>query len=354
MADFSLQDFWWNKPSRTESQLPALQLGVSIVQNKAKMDLAERQLADDMARTEIARAESMAKIQLQTNISAANAELAGAAAKITDWSDPVQMKPVYDLGARAGHLVGTKGWDGIINTHERAVTAKQRGANTQSLIDARAARAEMMTLEQARKDLLADSTIDLNDARIVELDDRMAVNLQKESLAERKFELERLRTDSSIEYDDARIRKLQQDINMGERRILIQEGNLALRKEELGQKGRKLDAREQASYNSRLKALNEEEKDVLSKTFDATESMSLRKLYGIKRNALIEKFYGPASTNAPVLREGLKTEDRTTNAPPAVVAPSNEARAAEIRDSFRSGKITKEQAMQQLRELGFQ
>lgn len=143
MADYSLQDFWWNKPSRTESQLPALQLGVQIMQRRAQQDLQERDLANDIARTSLMREEQMFKQNLMLKIDAGNAELARAAAQITDFSDPAQMKPIYDLGARAGFLVGTKGWEGIINTHERAVTAKQRGESIQSMIDERNRRADM-------------------------------------------------------------------------------------------------------------------------------------------------------------------------------------------------------------------
>lgn len=143
MADYSLQDFWWNKPPRAESQLPALQLGVQIMQRRAQQDLQERDLTNDIARTSLARDEMMFKQNLMLKVDTGNAELAKAAAGITDWSDAVQMKPIYDLGARFGHLVGTKGWEGIINTHERAVTAKRLGENTQSIIDERNRRADM-------------------------------------------------------------------------------------------------------------------------------------------------------------------------------------------------------------------
>lgn len=330
MADFSLNEFWWNKPPRTESQLPALQLGVQMVQNRARLDLAERQLADDMARTDIARTESLAKLKLQTDISAANAELARLAAQVTDFSDPAQMKPIYDLGSRFGYVVGTKGWEGIINTHERAVTAKRMAANTESLIESRQDRAELNAAIEERRALLADSTIELNDARIT---------------------------------------KLNEDIGMMEREMSVREGNLRLRGVELDQKGKRLSLRDAAAYKNELAALDREEKDVLGKTFDATEAAAKRKLYNMKRRGLVEKFYGPqaADTNTlPTITSPVTiapTEPKTpraglqTNEPPVVppqpIAPENNPRAADIRESFRRGLITKEQAAEQLRELGF-
>lgn len=293
--DFSLRDLWWLKPKEQDNPLPALQLGVNIAQNKARLDLAERDLANDIARTSLARDEMMFKQNLMLKVDAGNAELAKAAAQITDFSDPAQMKPIYDLGARYGHVVGTKGWDGIINTHERAVRAKQLSANTDSLIAQREARTELGMARLELQELLADSTVELNDARILDL---------------------------------------QNDIAFAERRAAIQEGNLELRREELSQKGKRLSIRSQRMYDNELKALNDEEKAKLggvSATGD--EASLLRKNYNLRRRSLTQKFYGTDAPSAPapattaqdprVPRAGLKTEDRTTNAPPAVAAPAD-------------------------------
>lgn len=258
MADFSLQDMWWNKPPRTESQLPALQLGVQIVQRRAQEDMQERQLANEFARTEIARSESLAKMQLQNSISAANAGLAQLASQIKDWSDPVQMKPIYDWGALNGSAVGTKGWEGIINTHERAVTAKRLGENTQSLIDSRKERADYNAKKLALSTLIADHTIPLTDARVIN--------------AQRELALE-------------------------ERQLLVSEGNLAVRKQETDQKENRLGLREQ--YLNERNALNNEEKAKLARVqTDPVETDRLRKLYNLKRREVTRKFYGPNPTAA--------------------------------------------------------
>lgn len=324
MADFSLRDAWWLQPKGPDNPLPALQLGVQMSQYKSSMLLKEKDLANDIARTELMRQELAAKMQIQTRLTEGNTAIASAIAGVTDWTDDEQLSSVWETGAQYPNVVGGKAWLGAQHMYESARTAKRLGEESKSRIEARTDRSELNALIEERRALLADSTIDLNDARIRDLDS---------------------------------------DIGFAERRAKIQEGNLELRREELSQKGQRLSIRSQRMYDNELKALNEEEKAKLS-GISATgdDANLLRKNYNLKRRALTEKFYGPATAAPaeiqgppyrPVQREGLRTEDRTTNAPPAVAAPVNDARAAEIRASFREGKITKEQALEQLRELGF-
>lgn len=276
MADYSLQDFWWNKPSRTESQLPALQLGVQIVQHKAKMDLAERDLANDIARTSLARDEMMFKQNLMLKIDAGNAELAKAAAGITDFSDQSQMKPIYDLGAKYGFLVGTKGWEGLIHTHEKAVDAKRMSLNTESLIASRSERATLNRLVEERRGLLADSTIDLNDARIAKLD---------------------------------------KDIAYEERRMVVQEGNLAARGREMDLKEKRFDTakwspEDRIELKERTKVVHDD-----STLTSAEKDQAIQEIRGeIEGNRIQrEKFKASKTT-----REGLQTQPKVgvpTNAP---------------------------------------
>lgn len=332
MADFSLHDLWWLKPKEQDNPLSALQLGVNIAQNKAKMDLAERDLANDIARTSLMRDEMLAKQKIQTMLAAGNAEMATAIAEVDDWTDDEQVSKVWATGAKNPMTVGGKAWLGAQHMHESARTAKRLEGEARSRMDRRTAQTQLANLEQERKDLLADSTIDLNDTRILDINERLALGNQKQALEEKKFELQTMLADSTMDYNDARIGKLQQDINLSERRLRIQEGNLALRSQDIAQKGRRLDARAQASYNNELKALNDEEKAKLKEPTaiaDPVESDRLRKLYNMKRRGINERFYGPATTNAPAA------------APSVPAAPSSKVRV--IAPDGRAGFIPESQ-----------
>lgn len=358
MADFSLRDAWWLQPKGPDNPLPALELGVRMSQFKSSMLLKKGELANDIARTEIARQEMESKQKIQTMIMEGNAAQAAAIAGVTDWNDDEQVARIWAEGARYPTTVGNKAWLGAQHMRESARKAKIAQENAQSMIERRAAQTELATIDQERKKLLADASIELTDRRIVDLDDRRDLNLQKQALAQKKYELDLMLGGSEMEYDDAKIQKMRQDINMGERRMLIMEGNLALRAQELSQKGRRLDAREQASYDSKLKALNEEEKGKLSSvSASGEEADRLRKLYGIKRNALIEKFYGPASTNAPpdvpapattahdprVPRAGLAAPGTPAFPAPAPIAPASTNAPADTNIRRQGGNLFQQQ-----------
>jgi hypothetical protein len=310
MADFSLQDLWWLKPKEPDNPLPAMQLGAQIVQNKARLDIAERELANDIARTSLMREEMLYKQQIQTTITEGNSAIAGAIASVDDWTDPEQIKRVYGVGARYPMVVGGKAWLGAEDMQYKAISAKRLQEEADSRIAARSDRAELNALIEERRRLLANSDIAL---------------------------------------DDARIRDIDSDIAFAERRTAIQEGNLALRRQELDQKGQRLSIRSQRMYDNELKALNKEEESKLKSTF-GNEADLLRKNFNLKRRALTVKYYGPEEAVTP--RAGLQTAEPPVT-PPAVIAPNNDARAEEIRNSFKAGTITREQALQQLRELGF-
>lgn len=287
MAEFSLQEMWWNKPSRTESQLPALQLGVQIVQRKAQQDLQERDLANDIARTSLMREELLAKQRIQMQVTAGNAEVAATISEITDWSDPAQVARVWRTASKYPMLPESKAVLGAQHMHESAVAAKTRALNIESLIESRQDRAEYNAKRLELQELLQDSNIDVNDSRVL---------------------------------------KANAELNMMEREMAVREGNLELRGVELEQKGKRLSLRDAAAYKNELSALDREEKDVLGKTFDATDAAAKRKLYNLKRRGLVEKFYGkqeapPAATTREeklkVIREGLSPPPP----PPGVTLP---------------------------------
>jgi hypothetical protein len=300
---FSPQDFWWLKPKEQDNPLPALQLGVQIVQNRAKMDLAERDLANDIARTAIMWEEMLAKQRIQTQLMAGNSEFAKTIAGVTDWLDDEQWAGVMESASRNPMVVGGKAYLGAQHMRESARTAKRLEEDAQSRIAARTDRSELNRLAEERRALLADSTIDVNDSRI-------AKNAR----------------DTAIE----------------ERRLMVQEGNLGLREREITGKETRLGLRER--YLNERNAVDREEKAKLAEGGDATEQDRLRKLYNLKRREVTSKFYGP---NAPkVTREGVKTEDRT-NAPPAVVAPSGKVRV--ISPDGRPGFIPESQLEEALK-----
>ena len=120
MADFSLRDAWWLQPKSPDNPLPALELGVRMSQFKSTMLLKEKELANDIARTEIVRQEMEAKQKIQTMLAAGNAEMATAIASVTDWTDEEQVSRVWEAGARNPMTVGGKAWLGAQHMHESA------------------------------------------------------------------------------------------------------------------------------------------------------------------------------------------------------------------------------------------
>jgi hypothetical protein len=304
MADFSLRDAWWLQPKGQDNPLPALELGVRMSQYKSSMLLKEKELANDIARTEILRKEQEAKQRIQTMLAAGNAEMATAISQVTDWTDEEQVSRVWETGSRNPMTVGGKAWLGAQHMYESARTAKRLEEESKSRITSRDARTELDAAKFELQELLNDSRIDLNDARILDL---------------------------------------QNDIAFAERRAKIQEGNLELRREELSQKGKRLSLRSQRMYDNELKALNNEEAAAV-KNATGDEAKRLRMNFNLRRRALTNKYYGDASdlptitspitVAPPVQREGLKTEDRTTNAPPIVVAPMPAIKADLVKDQI--------------------
>jgi len=310
MADFSLQDQWWNKPDNQESALPALALGAQIVEKRAQQDLQERELANQMSRTAIMRDTQISKLAIQSKLDVGNSEMAKAIAGVTDWTDDEQVSKVWETGSKHPMTVGGKAWLGAQHMVESARTAKRLEEEARSRIASRSDRAALNTLIEQRRSLLADSTIDLNDARIAKYD---------------------------------------KDIALEERRLLVGEGNLAARKQDLNIKEKRFDAakwspEDRIEFNRRSKviddtsALSDDDKDLAIQEIRAD-------IEGKRQQQ--EKF-----DKAKTAREGLKT-----NAPhvvaPQPIAPENNPRAAEIRASLQAGKITRDQALEQLRELGF-
>lgn len=312
------------------NRLRAKQLYIDVQQHQQKMDLAERQFAteneattlkNEVIRTKLANdaadfqtlrewwpqfQSSEGEIEMPVlrdentmlKVSAAVAEKRSKIGQAAfaelmatpgfDLANPEHQKQYFELLSRYKNIPAKLGPDGVMGPIKVAEGLKRLRDEADSRIAARTDRSELNALIEERRALLADSTVELNDARILDL---------------------------------------QNDIAFAERRAAIQEGNLELRREELSQKGKRLSIRSQRMYDNELKALNEEEKAKLSgMSATGDEANLLRKNYNLRRRALTDKFYSKTETSppapAPVQREGLKTEDRT-NTPPAVAAPAD-------------------------------
>ena len=124
MADYSLRDLWWLQPKGPDNPLPALQLGVNIAQNKAAMDLKERDLANDIARTSLMREEMMYKQNIQTQITAGNTAIARTMSEINDWADPEQVAKVWATVEQYPLTADSKAVLGARYMHDSAVRAK--------------------------------------------------------------------------------------------------------------------------------------------------------------------------------------------------------------------------------------
>lgn len=320
------ESYWWLKP-KGDPDVSGIERGAAASRAAAQLALQQQNQKFQSQRSMLELSEYLSKKELSNKIQASNSELAGIASKITDFSDPEQMRPIYELGSRAGWIVGTDGWDGVIQSHERAVAAKRMSANAESLITSRTQRAELAKLAEERRALLADASIDLTDRRILDLDDKLALGQAKQALDEKKFSLQQMLGDSRMMVDDARVLNLQNDIRLDERRLAVQEGNLGLRGREIEGKETRLGLRER--YLNERNAIDREEKDKLDAAGKASpEADALRKSYNLKRREVTRKFYGPqAGPQEPaprVPRAGLQPEpDRGTNAPPSFAAPAS-------------------------------
>lgn len=143
MADYSLRDLWWLQPKGPDNPLPALQLGAQIVQNKARLDLQERDLANDIARTSLMREEMLAKQKIQTQLVAANAAIASKMSNVTDFNDDEQWADLMATFADNPIGVGGKAYLGAMHLRESARTAKRLEEEARSRIDERNRRADM-------------------------------------------------------------------------------------------------------------------------------------------------------------------------------------------------------------------
>ncbi len=377
MADFSLQDLWWLKPKGPDNPLPALQLGASIAQHRAQMDIQEGQLANDIARTSLMREAQKAKLAIQTKLDAGNAEIAKAIAGVTDWTDPEQVKNVYSVGAQYPMVVGGKAWAGAEYMERNAKAAKLKSASdvgtAESVVTGvdeqgnpitenfvrfgkqifRSTKETVATEPKTGRTYIKSGTgaihvLDSGDQGAVTTD---PVTGQKSiqtipMLDENGKSIGRgyVGAKGNIIRIPENNMHLMTDVEAAERRDLIKQRKDA--EAELGQiNGGKPPEPAHAPFGVGPKILGSSQKTVDEYTAKTNEIATIdSKLAEIKARA-------EGRSKTP--RAGLQTAPVTPVAP-VPIAPENNPKAAEIRSSLKAGKITKEQALQQLRELGFE
>lgn len=126
MDDFSLRDLWWLQPKGPDNPLPAMQLGAQIVQQKAAMDLKERDLANDIARTSLMRDEVLYKQKIQMQLTEGNAAIAKTISEITDWSDPKQVGTIWQTVSKYPLTADSKAVAGAMYMERSALAAKAK------------------------------------------------------------------------------------------------------------------------------------------------------------------------------------------------------------------------------------
>lgn len=111
----SASDFWHLKPASPDNPLPAIQLG---------MQNAHQQRLD-----KIALAEAAYKAQVREQISMGGAEFAGVVADIYrsgDIASPESQAKLYDVGKKYPYLLGTEPWNGLQKQIEEAEKLRLR------------------------------------------------------------------------------------------------------------------------------------------------------------------------------------------------------------------------------------
>lgn len=313
-ADFSLQDLWWLKPKEQDNPLPALQLGVRIAENKANFDLHERQLANQIARTSLVREELLFKQKLQTSMMQGNTAIAGAISGVTDWTDPEQVQRVYEVGAQYPMVVGSKAWQGAEYMQRNAITARRLEEEAQSRIAARNRQSEMAANmgwvypEDGSPPYLVDAkggthfapfhagleagfTPEKTNVGGVDL---IHVSPNKWQVVNRPVPEGKL---TDLEREDLRfVRKRRQELVDSLPTDVPKTGMFGGNKEAV------------AKYNATTNEI----------------AQLTAKEEAIHKSVMSRGQATPSAPAAPkVEREGVKTEDRSTNAPPAVVAPAD-------------------------------
>lgn len=350
MADFSLRDLWWLQPKGPDNPLPALQLGAQIAQNKAQMDLHERDLANDIARTSLMREEQIYKRGLQTKLMAGNAAMAKAIAEITDFADPEQMKRVWSVGELYPMEVGGKAWQGAEYMHRNAVIAKQKAQPDKGI-------AEAVTIG-------FDESGNPITENFVRFGNRVFRSTQHEIVEDPKTKKRFIKSGSgALHALDTDAVDVSTNPDTGQQFVqalpIVDSSGKQVGIGYRGSQGNiirlpepKLSQGQEKSYQNELKALNEKEEAEL-KGASGQEADRIRAVTNLKRRELTAKFYGDTGSRSKVPTTTTIAPPSTDTPAPQPIAPESNPRAAEIRDAFRQGKITKEQAAQQLRELGF-
>lgn len=111
----SASDFWWLKPQPADDPLPAIRMG---------MQNAHQQRLD-----KIALAEQAYKAQVREQMSLGGAEFAGVVADIYrsgDIASPESQAKLYDVGKKYPYLLGTEPWNGLQRQIEEAEKLRLR------------------------------------------------------------------------------------------------------------------------------------------------------------------------------------------------------------------------------------
>lgn len=316
--DFTLQDLWWLKPKGPDNPMPALQLGAQIAQNKAAMDLREADLINEFARTSLARQEALAKQQIRNSISAGNAAIATAAAKITDWSDLNQLRGIYEVGARYPMVVGGNAWKGAELMHKNAVTAKEKAQADKGI-------AESVTLG-------FDESGNPITENFIRFGNRVFRSTQHEIVEDPKTKKRFIKSGSgALHALDSDAADVSTDPNTGQQFIqalpILDASGKQVGTGYRGSKGniirlpdQKLSQGEDVSYKNELKALNEKEEAELKAT--PSEGARIRNLYNLKRRELTAKFFGSQKNPRPseIAPPGAQLN------PPSTVDPASKIR----------------------------